>query len=350
MRNQGVTEVTISFLTMNVRQPAIARDHIENDFTSFEFEAETELVQTCAPHRIADARFVLLAVEHQKSAAAGTADFSPNSPILFRQFLPGIDLAAADASRQSLLGLPVNIQEFAEVVKVPSHNCISNVDAYAFDFAKALDHRIAFRLGVVVLLFENLGRVPRGACVKEEHIAFEQFQSVHVQAQTRCPNPAIFPDMKRGQATERRHVLILFPNRLMQPVEFDMASFLGQPLGTGGRLSETVHGIQQPYQVTTGGTQTGPCGNICDGDDFYAILDMKVTQSLACQGVLHLVHVPHQLRPVVLNADGVVENWRIDIQVHIFVDCNCQHKAFVLAIERGQIRTSATQRCPRELS
>jgi len=88
----------IPFLTMNVRQPAIARDHVEDYFAAFEFEAKTELMQAGSSHRFPDPRFIVFAVEHQKSASTGAADFSPNRSTLFRQVVPGVDLPAADAA------------------------------------------------------------------------------------------------------------------------------------------------------------------------------------------------------------------------------------------------------------
>ena len=285
--------VIISFLTMNMRQAAITRDHIEDDFAAFEFETEIEFVQACPAHCLADRRFVLLAIEHQKSASAGAADFSSDGASLLRHFVPGVDLVAADAAGQSLLGLPVNIQKLAEMVKVSADNCVSNVDADALDLAQALDDTIAFLLGVGVLLFKNPGSITSGSSVEQEHIAFERLQKFHAQAQASGVNPAIFLYVKCGQAAERGHVLILLSNWLAQPVEFDMASFLGQPFGTGGRLGETVHGIEQTHQVTTGGAQTCAGGNIRDRDDFDAILDMKMSQRLAGKSVLYVVDVPH---------------------------------------------------------
>ena len=88
----------IPFLTMNVRQPAIARDHVEDYFAAFEFEAKTELMQAGSSHRFPDPRFIVFAVEHEKSASTGAADFSSNRSVLFRQVVPGVDLPAAYAA------------------------------------------------------------------------------------------------------------------------------------------------------------------------------------------------------------------------------------------------------------
>ena len=95
---RNLSKMIIPFLTMNVRQPAIARDHVEDYFAAFEFEAKTELMQAGSSHRFPDPRFIVFAVEHQKSASTGAADFSPNRSTLFRQVVPGVDLPAADAA------------------------------------------------------------------------------------------------------------------------------------------------------------------------------------------------------------------------------------------------------------
>jgi len=94
----NLSEMIIPFLTMNVRQAAIARDHVEDYFAAFEFEAKTKLMQAGSSHRFPDPRFIVFAVEHQKSASTGAADFPSNRSILFREGVPSVDLVAADAA------------------------------------------------------------------------------------------------------------------------------------------------------------------------------------------------------------------------------------------------------------
>ncbi len=92
----------------------------------------------------------------------------------------------------------MNVQQFAEAVQVATHDGVSNVDADIFDFAKTIDDHAVLLLGVTVLFFEDVHRIPGGAGIKQKHIALECFQQFYTQAQPARLDASIFVDMQCG--------------------------------------------------------------------------------------------------------------------------------------------------------
>src|ERR1700757_4805707 len=95
--NHGTREVVVSLLPLNVSQTPVPRNHIDHHLAAFVLEAETELAQARAPHRLPQAELVVFAVQHQEASAAGARDLSSNRAMLLGEVIPFIDLAVADS-------------------------------------------------------------------------------------------------------------------------------------------------------------------------------------------------------------------------------------------------------------
>src|SRR5260370_10218800 len=99
---------------MVMSQPAIAGDNVKYYFASFKIEAEFQFAQTCIPHRFPQACLVLFAIQHQKTPAPCSGDFSADCPVPLCELVPGIYLGIRDSLGEPFFRLPVDVQELSK--------------------------------------------------------------------------------------------------------------------------------------------------------------------------------------------------------------------------------------------
>src|SRR6516225_9915385 len=95
----AVPEKVIPLLALDVGKSSVTGNHVEDNFAAFEFEAEVELAQTRATHGITQAMLVFLAIQHQEAATSRSTNLAANRAVVLGQFVPGVDLRAADGAR-----------------------------------------------------------------------------------------------------------------------------------------------------------------------------------------------------------------------------------------------------------
>src|SRR3954471_20870410 len=84
---------------MVMYKPAVPRNYVEYDLAALKLEAEVEFAQPRAAHGFTQPRLAVLTIEHQETASAGAGNFPSNGPVLFCQFIPGVNLRVAHSVR-----------------------------------------------------------------------------------------------------------------------------------------------------------------------------------------------------------------------------------------------------------
>jgi hypothetical protein len=69
------------------------------------------------------------------------------------------------------------------------------------------------------------------------------------------------------------------------------------------------------------------------GIDFDAVLNPEMLEGRTRQRVRDLTHAFYDFHPRVTDADQIVQNRRIHVQKHVFVDRNCKYESTMLPIE-----------------
>ena len=101
-----------------VSEPAVARDDVKDNLTSFEIEPEFQFAKARATHRFAQASFVFFAVEHEEPAAARTRNFSTDGSILLCEFVPRINLRIGNSLRELLFHAPMYVQQLSKLAQL----------------------------------------------------------------------------------------------------------------------------------------------------------------------------------------------------------------------------------------
>src|SRR5467141_566068 len=105
-----------------------------------------------------------------------------------------------------------------------------------------------------------------------------------------------------------------------------------------------MQGIQKAHQVTAGRSQARPSRDVCDRNDFDPVGDTDMPQSFARQSVFDLIDMVNHLGLGVSHTDFIVNDRRVDVQEHVFVNRGSEYESAVLAVERRKISTPAPQR------
>src|SRR5438309_1082176 len=96
-----------------MREPAVARDGVENDLASLKVEPKIELPQAGSTHGLTDLVLFLFTVQQQEASATRTGNLPSNRSILLREPIPGVNPWIRDPTRELLLQLvELNVTSF----------------------------------------------------------------------------------------------------------------------------------------------------------------------------------------------------------------------------------------------
>src|SRR5688572_15819536 len=90
---------------------------LDNYFSSLIIKSEANFCQTSFAQNVTQTG-LLLGVEHEETATAGTDQLTADSTIFEGKLVPLIDLFIAHATGPFLLHLPVFVHQFAELAQI----------------------------------------------------------------------------------------------------------------------------------------------------------------------------------------------------------------------------------------
>ena len=332
---------------MIVGEAAIARNDVEDDFAAFEIKSEFKLSQPSGPQNFAQASLISFAIQHKKSAAAGSGNFTADRAVGLGEFIPSVDVRVGNAVGQALLNLPVHVEQLSETAEIAARNGAADLEADVFDFAQAANDGLIPVARRVILLLEDGGRVAHLVGIEHQNVVLETFDEIDVEIEACDVNFAVGLDVEGREAAERGHILILLTDGLVQDFEFDAASFLGEFRWGSGFLKQRVESIEQAYQVRAGRTKTGACGNVRDRHDFDSIGDAEILEGFTSERMLHFVDVIDHFGAGVTNTNLVVNDRSVDVEIHVFVNPNGENEAAMLPVEGRKVGPAAAQRNPK---
>jgi hypothetical protein len=218
--------------------------------------------------------------------------------------------------------------------------------------AAELLHHVQLRdhIGVVmarprVLLFKDRRRRARETGEKQQQVVFQVGQRLAFELQRRDLHAIVGQELETGDAAERGDVLILLAHRLMQQVDLDAAGLLGEFLARDRILLPGMQRAQQGHRETARRAQARAGRNVRHAHDFQIRPRTHVhqAQGFAHDGVLDLVHGLDQFHLRILD-DQLLAEGLVQRDVDVFIDGRRDDEAAMLAIVRGQVGASASQR------
>src|SRR5262245_60555812 len=116
-----------------------ARGSLDDGLGAFEIEAEADLGQAGADHGVAQPGLVL-GVEHQEPATAGTDQLATNRAVLERELIPFVDARVRHAAGSLLLMGPVLVHQLAELDQLAAFQRLEAAQSEILDIIQVLDH------------------------------------------------------------------------------------------------------------------------------------------------------------------------------------------------------------------
>src|SRR5262249_38275603 len=132
---------------------------------------------------------------------------------------------------------------------------------------------------------------------EQQQIVFQVVQCLRADPQRARLDLAARQELETRQPAVGRDVLVLFADRLLQPVDLDVAGLLGQLFGMYEVFFVRVQGLEQGSGETARRAQAGAGGDVCHAGDFQSgNLDTYQPQRLAQNGVVDLVEAVDSLK------------------------------------------------------
>src|SRR5271157_211596 len=188
--------------------------------------------------------------EHQEAAAAGADELTAHGAVAAPPLVTVVDARTGDEFRSHSLPLPVLVEQPAIVAKLA---CFQDGPAFMADLLDRMqvaDHLSALVPGPVILVLEDLGRLPDDACREQQDAQLEFAETVIGEIQGSHHHSAVGPEFVGVDPPAGRHVLVLLPHRFAEHVDLDGTSRLGQLLGRHGLVSEPVECFEKGGRET----------------------------------------------------------------------------------------------------
>jgi hypothetical protein len=208
------------------------------------------------------------------------------------------------------------------------------------------DHlRIVFERAAVLVRQDESGAA-REPGEEEQEVVFEVEQRLHRQRQRPRLDGVVGREREAGHAAVGRDVLILLADRLLQPVDLDLAGEVREIRRVEQAPPVRVQGLQQRGGETARRAQPGSGRDVGERGD----LDLRRAhadhlQRFADDRVMDLVDLRDVLELRVLEEDAGHERAHRR-HVHVLVDRGRDDRSAVLPVVRRQVRAAAPESNP----
>ncbi len=286
---------------------------------------------------------LLLGVEEQEAAAARADQLAADRAVVERELVPAVDLGVGHQARALLLELPVLVHEAAERVELAGLDRLEALVAELFDVVQVVDHRAIVLAALVVLLLQHLRRRPVEARRHHHQAVLEQVQRVVARLDRPRAHRVVLVELEHRRAAERRDVLVLLADRLLQQIDLDVAGHLGQLARVHEVPLELVQHAQQASAEAARRPEAGAGRDVGHAGDLDVTAgDAGQAQRLADDRVLDVVDLLDALDLRVAQ-DDLFERGLHQRHVDVLVDRGGHQEPAVLPVVRGQVGAAAAE-------
>src|SRR5665213_498174 len=209
---------------------------------------------------------------------------------------------------------------------------------------EVVHHRLVALTAFLVLILENRRSRPAVSGEEQKQVVFEVVDRFGTDLERAGVDVAIREKLKARQPSIRGDILVLLSDRLMEPVDFDLAGLLGKALWMNDVFAIGVQRLEQGGREAAGRSQPGARGDVGHAGDFQVrLLDPHHPQRLAHDRVLHVVHARGLLQPGVFDYQPRLKSL-VKRDIHILVDGGGDEESAMLAVIRWQVGPAAAER------
>ena len=194
-----------------------------------------------------------------------------------------------------------------------------------------------------VLVFQDVRGRAREAGEEQHQIVFQIVQGFRRHLQRRHLHVVVGQKAKTGDAAERRDVLVLLADGLVQQVQLDVAGLLRQLLAGDVVLLHGVQGPQQRGGETARGSESGARRDVRHTGDFEVRNPyLHQAKRFAHDRMPDLPDRLHRFHFGVLDDDFLGEGL-VQRNIDILIDGGGNDETGMLAIVGGQVGSPSTE-------
>ena len=240
----------------------------------------------------------------------------------------------------------MHIHELRKLAQVASFQRLLALHAQLFDEVQILHHGLVHAFGFVVLLLQNLRRRARVAGEKEQQVVLQIEERFLGEFHRDDLHFSSRQKVEGSHATDRRDVLILLADGLVQFLQLDLAGLRGDLHRAHDVLFVSVQRFQQRRGETAGRTESAAGGDVGHrGDLQRAPVHLQKRARFTHDRMLQPARVLHTLKPRVFH-DEVVHEGFVERDIDILVDRRGDEEPAMLLVVGREIRAAAAERDP----
>ena len=214
--------------------------------------------------------------------------------------------------------------------------------AELLDAVHALDGRVLVLDDRLGLLLEHRRRRALDAGVVDDEVRLELVDDLVAQREALDLDGAVGLERQRADAAERRDVLVLLADRLLEEIDLELAGLARELLGRDELALERVQAVEQGDREAARRAETRVGGHVGQAVELEAAGDPGHAERRLEDAVPDLVDRVDDLALGVREADGVLEAAR-DADEDELVDGRGDDEAAVLARVAGEVGAASPE-------
>src|SRR5579884_972142 len=228
---------------------------------AFKIESPADLSESSVRQGPPEARF-LFGIDEQKTASPSPDQFTAERSVAPRISVAFIDGGTTHAFGSILLTLPMDVKQFRIAAQVAGFEGRLAFQTELFYEVEIIDHFAVPTEASGVLVAENAGGGTSEPSEEQEQIVLQIVKRFRCDLQRCGLDFIVGQETETGQSPECGDILILFADRLSQPLQFDVACLGGQLVGMHDVLAVRVQRLQQRCGEAAGRAQARACRDI----------------------------------------------------------------------------------------